>query len=420
MQLAKLLEHHEVVELNNQWLYWARPDQLPPPENDFRNWLILGGRGAGKTRAGAEWVKGLALGHLAPFVRQCRRIAIVAATYDDARLVMIEGDSGLLAVHHSQERPKFESSKRLITWKNGAVAQIFSAEEPDSLRGPQFDAAWCDELAKWKKGETAWMNLQMALRLGDRPQAVVTTTPRPIKLLRELIKDGATVVTRAATRENAGNLAAGFLKEVHARYGGTNLARQELEGELIDDDPGALWTRDLIERHRVRELPALKRVVVAVDPPATSGDKANACGIICAALGADGRAYVLDDASCRRLRPLQWARRVVDLFHAREADCVVAEVNQGGEMVRTVIAEVDGEVPLTTVHATRAKRARAEPVAALYEQGRVSHVGAFAELEDEMCSMIEDGTSPDRLDALVWAVAELMLKKKAEPRVRGL
>jgi phage terminase large subunit-like protein len=409
-----------VVELNNQWLYWARPDQLPPEASEFRNWLVLGGRGAGKTRAGAEWVKGLALGHLGPLVRQCKRIAIIASTYDDARRVMIEGESGLLAVHHLHERPKYGPSKREVTWDNGAVAQLFSAEEPDALRGPQFDAAWCDELAKWKKGEEAWMNLQMALRLGDVPQAVVTTTPRPIRLLRELIKDGATVVTRAATRDNAANLAGSFLADVERRYGGTNLARQELEGELIDDDPHALWKRALIERCRVRVAPALKRIVVAVDPPATSGEKANACGIICAGLGVDGRAYVLDDASCKRLRPLQWAKRAVDLFHSRMADRIVAEVNQGGEMVRAVIAEVDSSVPLTTVHASRGKAARAEPVAALYEQGRVSHVGVLPELEDEMCSMIGEGESPDRLDALVWAVTELLLKKRAEPRVRGL
>lgn len=409
-----------MVELNNQWLYWARPDQLPPSESEFRNWLVLGGRGAGKTRAGAEWVKGLALGHLGPLVRQCKRIAIVASTYDDARRVMIEGVSGLLSVHHLHERPRYEPSKREVTWDNGALAQVFSAEEPDALRGPQFDAAWCDELAKWRKNEDAWMNLQMALRLGDVPQAVVTTTPRPIKLLRELIKDGATVVTRSRTADNAAHLAASFLGDVTARFGGSNLARQELEGELIDDDPAALWKRELIERFRVRAVPELKRIVVAVDPPASSGEKANACGIVCAGLGVDGRAYVLDDASCKRLRPLQWAKRAVDLFYQREADRIVAEVNQGGEMVRTVIAEVDSSVPLTTVHASRGKKARAEPVAALYEQGRVSHVGVFPDLEDEMCSLIGEGQSPDRLDALVWAVTELLLKKRSEPRVRGI
>ena len=409
------------MELNTQWLYWARKSQQLPPEGvPFRNWLILGGRGAGKTRAGAEWVRALALGIFEPVFRQCSRIAIVAANFDEARLVMIEGASGLLSVHPDFERPKYEPSKRTLTWKNGAIAQVFSAEEPEGLRGPQFDAAWCDELAKWKKADAAWMNLQMALRLGDVPQAVITTTPRPTKLIRALMKDAGTVVTRSRTLDNSNHLAPSFLKEVLQRYGQSNLGRQELDGELISDDPDALWKRETIENARVRHLPELVRIVVAVDPPTTSSEKANACGIVCAGLGIDGRCYVLDDASVKRMRPLQWARRVVDLFNQRDADRIVAEVNQGGEMVRDVIAQVDATVPITTVHASRGKRARAEPVAALYEQGRVSHVGGFAALEDEMCSVIGEGASPDRLDALVWAVTELMLKKKMNPRVRGV
>ena len=409
------------MELNHQWLYWARPqNQLPPEEVAFRNWLVLGGRGAGKTRAGAEWVRALALGIFEPVVRRCSRIAIVAPTFAEARLVMIEGVSGLLSVHHNGERPKYEPSKRTLTWKNGSVAQVFSAEEPESLRGPQFDAAWCDELAKWKKADSVWMNLQFALRLGEVPQAIITTTPRPTKLIRELMADSATVVTRSRTLENTNQLAPSFLKDVLARYGNSNLGRQELEGELIADDPDALWKREILERFRAKSVPELKRIVVAVDPPATSGEKANACGIVCAALGIDGRCYVLDDASVKRMRPLQWAERVVKLFHSREADRIVAEVNQGGEMVRDVIAQVDKTVPLKTVFAARGKQARAEPVAALYEQGRVSHVGSFAELEDEMCSVIGEGKSPDRLDALVWAVTELMLRQKNEPRVRAV
>jgi phage terminase large subunit-like protein len=416
-----VLDLEDVEELNYQWLYWVRPrQQLPQQEIKFRNWLILGGRGAGKTRTGAEWVKALALGLFTPEFPQCKRIAIIASTYDDARRVMIEGDSGLLALHHHMLRPRYEPTKRQLTWPNGTVAHIYSAEEPEALRGPQFDAAWCDELAKWRKVDAAWSNLQLALRMGEIPQCVVTTTPRPIKLLRELMKDDATLISRSRTADNTHNLASSFLGDMEKRFGGTNLARQELEGELIDDDPDALWKRGLIEAARVRELPKLKRIVIAVDPPATAGEKANACGIVCAALGADDRVYVLDDASCKRLRPAQWARRVVDLFYTREADRIVAEVNQGGDMVRDVIAQVDATVPLTTVHASRGKRARAEPVAALYEQGRVSHVGVFAELEDEMCSVIEDGASPDRLDALVWAVTELVLKKRKVPRVRSV
>jgi phage terminase large subunit-like protein len=418
--MAQALDQTEVRELNYQWLYWARPtQQLPQTEqNDFRNWLVLGGRGAGKTRAGAEWVRALALGIFAPDVPRCKRIAIVAASFDEARMIMIEGESGLLAVHHADERPTYEPSKRLITWPNGTVAQVFSAEEPDGLRGPQFDAAWCDELAKWKKADAAWMNLQMALRLGERPHAVITTTPRATKLIRELMKDAATIVTHSRTLDNRANLADSFLEDVTGRYGGTQLGRQELDGELLEDSPDALWKRATLEQFRSRVLPELQRIVIAVDPPAGSGAKANACGIVCAGLGADGRVYVLDDASCKRLRPAQWAKRVVELYHTREADRVVAEVNQGGDMVRAVIAQVDAAVPVRTVHATRGKRARAEPVAALYEQGRVSHVGAFRELEDEMCSAIGEGPSPDRLDALVWAVTELVLRRRDVPRMR--
>ena len=381
---------------------------------------MLGGRGAGKTRAGAEWVKALALGIFEPVIRKCERIAIVAPTYDEARLVMVEGQSGVLSVHYDGERPKYEPSKRTLTWKNGSIAQIFSAEEPDSLRGPQFDAAWCDELAKWKHADEAWMNVQMALRLGDVPQAVITTTPRSTRLIRELMNDAATVVTRSKTLDNANQLAPSFLTDVMARYGNTSLGRQELDGELMSDDPNALWRRETIDLNRRKVVPDLKRIVVAVDPPATSHAKSNACGIVCVALGVDGRCYVLEDASVKRMRPLQWATRVVAVYEKWNADRIVAEVNQGGDMVREVLTQVDANVPIKSVHATRSKRARAEPVAAFYEQGRVSHVGGFAALEDEMCSVIGEGESPDRLDALVWAVTELLLRKKNEPKVRTL
>ncbi len=333
---------------------------------------------------------------------------------------MIEGESGLLSVHHPDERPKFEPSKRLLTWKNGTIAHIFSAEDPDGLRGPQFDAAWCDELAKWKKGTETWQNLQMALRLGDGPHAVITTTPRPTRLIRELMTDAATVVTRSRTMDNRNNLAPTFIEDVMKRYAGTKLGRQELDGEIMFDDPDALFRRDKIDELRVRMVPELKRIVVAIDPPATDGKSANACGIVCAALGDDGRCYVLADRSAKRLTPLKWAARAIALYHEYEADRIVVEVNQGGDMVETILREIEPEISLRKVHASRSKQARAEPVAALYEQGRVSHVGAFTELEDELCSVIGDGQSPDRLDALVWAITELMLKKRNEPRLRTL
>ncbi len=398
------------------WPLWARLDQLPPEGSAWRQWLILGGRGSGKTRSGAEWVRAIAQGD---WGTRAKHIALIAPTHAEARLVMIEGQSGLLSVHGADEKPVYESSKRTITWANGSKAQVFSAEDYDGLRGPQFDAAWCDELAKWKHADEAWNMLQFALRLGENPVAVITTTPRPIPLIKKLILDAGTKVTRARTFDNRKNLAKPFMEAVTEKYAGTRLGRQELDGELIDDHPDALFKRDTLELNRVRECPELKRIVVAVDPPAGHGKASNASGIICVGLGINGRAYVLDDASVQGMRPAKWAARIIALYHARKADRVVAEVNQGGAMVEQVLREVDDELSFRAVHATRGKKARAEPVAALYEQGRVSHVGTFAELEDEMCNVIgEGGKSPDRLDALVWALHDLMLKKRSEPRVR--
>jgi phage terminase large subunit-like protein len=413
------LNRRETMGLNRDWRMWGRENkQLPPDVDLWRSWLILGGRGAGKTRAGAEWVKAQALGHWTVDGAHAERIAIIGPTLDQARAVMIEGKSGLLAIHMEAERPLYEPSKRLITWSNGAIAQVFSADEPESLRGPQFDAAWCDELAKWRLAEAAWDMLAFALRLGQAPRVVITTTPRPVPLLKKLLKDEATAVTRTATFDNKTNLAKSFITDVTERYGGTRLGRQELQGELIEDDPDALFRRRLIEEARVRVVPEMTRIVIAVDPPASHGKKANACGIVCAGLGVDGLAYVLDDQSLERAKPMQWAERVVALYHARAASRVVAEVNQGGAMVEQILRQVDPQLSFRAVHASKAKRARAEPVAALYEQRRVRHAGAFPELEDEMCSVIGEGAkSPDRLDALVWAVSELLLRRRAEPRV---
>ena len=415
-RLSELLTLAETRELNRDFRYWGRARQQLPPEGDaWRCWLNLGGRGAGKTRAGAEWVRARALG---VWGRRAERIALVAPTFAEARLVMIEGKSGLLAVHAGDERPLYEPSKRQLTWANGTVAQIFSADEPDSLRGPQFDLAWCDELAKWKYAERVWDMLAFSLRLGENPQAMVTTTPRPIPLLKRLMADPGTEVMRSRTSDNLAHLAPGFWKDAQARYGGTRLGRQELDGELIEDDPDALFRRDAIENLRVVVAPAMARIVVAVDPPAGFGRSANACGIVCVGLGQDGRGYVLDDYSVQGARPAEWAKKVVALYHARGASRVVAEVNQGWAMVEAVLREIDPDVSFRSVHATKGKQARAEPVAALYEQGRVSHVGSFPELEDEMCSVIEGGKSPDRLDAMVWGVSDLMLRRGWEPRVR--
>jgi len=383
---------------------------------------MLGGRGAGKTRAGAEWVRSLV--QRSDRGGEALRIALVGETFADARSVMVEGVSGLLAVHPPGTRPLFEPSKRQLTWPNGAVAQLFSAEDPESLRGPQFHAAWCDELCKWRRPDETFDMLQFGLRLGDAPRQVITTTPRPIPLLKRLLSDERSAVTRVATAANAANLAPSFLDAIVGRYRGTRLGRQELDAEILDDRPDSLWPRALIEDCRVARAPALKRIVVAVDPRASSGVKADACGIIVAGRGEDDRAYVLKDATLQGARPLTWASAVIAAYRRYDADRVVAEVNQGGEMVETVLREIDRSVPVRAVRAMRGKWLRAEPVAALYEQGRVAHVGAHPELEDEMSDFGADGLSggrsPDRLDALVWALTELMLREAVKPRVRWI
>ena len=396
-----------------------------PPEGDWTTWVFLGGRGAGKTRAGAEWVRGMALG-LPPFAaRPHGRIALVGETYLDVREVMVEGISGLLAVHPDHERPDFQVSRRRVVWPNGAVAQLFSSEDPEGLRGPQFDAAWCDELAKWRRIGETWDMLQFGLRLGEAPRQCVTTTPRAVPLLRRLLDDPHTVTTHARTHDNAANLSPAFLDTVVKRYAGTRLGRQELDGELIADRTDALWKRDQLDLQRwPGSLPDLRRVVVAVDPPATSGETADACGIVSAGIDGAGRLFVLDDKSIAGATPAAWADRAIGVFRRRNADTIVAEVNQGGEMVTAVLRQVDETVPVRTVRATRGKWLRAEPVAALYEQGRVFHTKTFAALEDEMCDFGPDGLSggrsPDRLDALVWAITALMLGPEGSPRVRGI
>ena len=419
--LLKALPDALIADLIRDWPLWGRDDQCPSyEERRWTRWLMLGGRGAGKTRAGAEWVRAKITGEFWAGPK-AGHIALIGASIDDARRVMVEGVSGLMAVHQGFARPEFQPSRRLIAWPNGATAQIFSADDPDSLRGPQFDAAWCDELAKWRYAAEAWDMLQFGLRLGDAPQAVITTTPRPIPLLKKMMNDPALVVTRAKTDANRMHLAAAFLAEVERRYGGSKLGRQELDAEMIADDPDALFSREAIENARVTRAPELERIVVAVDPPAGHAKGASACGIVCAGLGRDGRAYVLDDMTAERKTPAQWAGIAVGLYHARGADRIVAEVNQGGAMVEAVLREVDPGVAYRAVHASRGKMIRAEPVAALYGQGRVSHVGSFAALEDEMCMGPDAGRSADRLDALVWALSDLMLRPRGpEPRIRAV
>ncbi len=421
------LPREALIALLDDWEFWGRADQLPPAlaqgGGPWSIWLSIGGRGAGKTRAGAEWVKGMALGRPLFAAAPVGRIALVAETAADLRDVMVEGVSGLLAVHRACDRPVWEPTRRRLSWPNGAIAQGFSAEDPESLRGPQFAAAWCDELAKWKKPEQVFDMLQFGLRLGDRPRQLVTTTPRPAPLIKKLLADPRVAVTRAATEANARNLAPEFLTTIVERYRGSRLGRQELDGELIEDMPGALWTREMIERSRVEDAPALRRIVVAVDPPASSGARADACGVVAAGVSETGALFVLADATLERARPAEWAAAAIALYRRLEADALVAEINQGGEMVTSVIAEADAGVPVETVRATRGKYLRAAPVAQLYEQGRVHHAGAFPQLEDEMCAFGPDGLggarSPDRLDALVWAITALALgPKRREPRMR--
>jgi phage terminase large subunit-like protein len=409
------------------WRLWARVDQWPP-DGAWTTWLILGGRGAGKTRAGAEWVRMRAEGPTPLAAGQARRIALVGETWADARDVMVEGESGLKAIAPAAFRPTFEPSRRRVVWPNGAVAMLFSAEDPDSLRGPQFDTAWADEIGKWRHGEAAFDMLQFGLRLGDDPRQVVTTTPRPVPLVRRLLADPNAVIARAATVANRANLAPAFLARVVDAYAGTRLGRQELDAELLEDNPDALWQRAAIEAARVRAAPDLRRVVVAVDPPVSTGAKADACGIVVCGLGADGCGYVLADRSVQGASPSGWAARAVDAYRAFAADRLVAEANQGGDLVEAMIRQVDAGVAYRAVRASRGKAARAEPVAALYERGLVRHAGAWPELEDQMCDFaptkngggLSGGGSPDRVDALVWALTELMLKGGAEPRVRGL
>ncbi len=424
-EFLKGLTNAQKAALQYQWTFWARPNQLAP-EGDWSTWLILAGRGFGKTRCGAETIRQWVCGTTPLSGGSCSRIALVAETAADARDVMVEGESGIMAVHPPDFRPTYQPSLRRLTWPNGAIATLYNATEPDQLRGPQHDGAWCDELAKWQYCQESWDQLQFGLRLGDHPKTIVTTTPRPLPLIRRLVADPKVVVTRGATWDNAGNMPESFIKEIEDKYGGTRLGRQELEGEILDDIPGALWTRASIDDHRLREVPEdLERVLVAVDPATSSEEGSDETGIVVVAYGRDadgyGRGYVLYDGSLRG-SPEEWAKEAVRLYRKFDADKIVAEKNQGGEMVGSVIKSVDRSVPITLVHASRGKHVRAEPISALYEQGRIHHCGRFDKLEDQMCLFSIDNLrsnnfgSPDRVDALVWGMTEIFDKMTSRPR----
>lgn len=416
-QLLSQLSQNELEALKFDWSIWSRISQRPP-NGDWTTWLLLGGRGAGKTRAGAEWVRANATG-----VSPKSPIALVGETISDARAVMVEGHSGLLAIHPMAERPMFNRSRNELEWPNGAIARLYSASDPESLRGPQFSSAWCDETCKWPDPDAAWDMLQFCMRLGERPQQLVTTTPKPIKLLKRIMQDPSTRVTKMKTDENRHNLAPSFVNSIVSQYRGTSLGRQELEGEILENAEDALWSRHLIDMSRANVAPELERIVIAVDPPVSSHEKSDKCGIVVAGVS-EGCVYVLADATLARATPLKWATKVVELYDHFEADCVIVEVNQGGDLVSNALHQVSPNLPVKSVHARRGKWLRAEPVALLYERDGVRHVGLLAELEDEMCNFTSNGKanghSPDRLDALVWAVTELALVRSNRPRIRNI
>ncbi len=407
------LSKAELAKLKYHWPLWARPDQRPPA-GDWDTWLISSGRGWGKTRTGAEWIREE---HKKPDYGG--RFAIVAATHGDLYKVILEGDSGLYRIFPPGQCPKYNGQKSTLTFHNGAVANLFTAEEPERLRGPQFGGAWCDELAAWRYPE-AWDQLQFGLRIGKRPRVCVTTTPRPTPIIRSLIADPGTRLTRGSTYDNKSNLAPAFLRKMLAKYEGTRLGRQELFAEVLGDTPGALWTLDALDVDRVRIIPALSKIVVAIDPSATASEDSDEAGIVVVGLGEDGHGYVLEDCS-GRMSPTEWATVAIELYAKWHANFIVAEVNQGGDMVGTIIAttadtlrqagKIKEQVAFTKVHAKLGKRARAEPVSALYEQHKIHHVGVLAALESQMTTWDASagGKSPDRVDALVYAVTATCL-----------
>jgi phage terminase large subunit-like protein len=413
------LTNEELARLKYAWRFWARPAQLQPV--DFANgkktyWLIDAGRGFGKTRTGAETVRAWA--------KEFRYVNLIGATLDDARDIMIEGESGILAICPNDERPRYVKHERLLLWPTGCKSLIFTADEPERLRGKQHQKAWADELAAWRYAE-AWDQLKFGLRIGKQPQAIITTTPRPSAIIKELLRDPDCAITTGTTYDNADNLAPAFFRAVIRKYEGTRLGRQELNAELLADNPNALWTRADIDNARItlEQMPALQRCVIGVDPAVTSTEDSDETGIVACGIGpapknwippngkpaAEGsHFYVTQDASLSAT-PDAWARAAIKCYHDRSADRVIGETNNGGDLIEALLRTVDANVSYTKVTATRGKMIRAEPIAALYEQGRVHHVGAFATLEDQMCDYdpITATLSPDRMDALVWALSAL-------------
>lgn len=426
--LFEQLGPSKTEELKHDWSFWARDNQLEPDGTDWNTWFINAGRGFGKTRSGVEWVR-------ENVKRGVKRIAAVASTNSDIERVMVKGESGFLSVCWKGDKtyagkkmgfPEWSPTKRTLTWENGAQVQFFSAEEPERLRGPQFELAWCDETAAWNKDIDTWSMLQFCMRLGKHPRIMVTTTPKPTKLIRQILKDPKTVVTTGSTFDNSANLAGTYLKAVKEQYEGTRLGRQELYAEVLEEAEGALWTTDMLESAEVKyeDVPDLSRLVVALDPAVTSNAESDMTGIVVAGIDVNGVAYVLGDYTAK-LSPQGWASKAIELYHHYQADRIVAEVNQGGDMVKTTIHGEDETVPYKAVRASRGKYARAEPISALYERGLVKHVanppdGAnLNELETQMRTWEPLGSigSPDRLDALVWAITDLLLNGYTKPKL---
>jgi predicted phage terminase large subunit-like protein len=412
-QLVKLLKaelkRRSILKNQYDWLKQARPNQLPPP-GDWRVWLILAGRGFGKTRTGSETVRG--------WVEQgiYKRIALIGRSLNEARDVMVEGQSGLLACHPFDSSPKFEASKQRLTWSNGAVATLFGGDNYEKLRGPQFDLVWIDELAKFRQPQALWEQLMLGLRLGNNPRCLITTTPRPIPLLESLLKSPDTVITRGTTFDNQANLAPAYMKQIVKQFEGTRLGAQELYAEVLTERQGALWQRSMLHYQQPPEEEGYQRVVIAIDPATTHHEQSDETGIIVAGITKDQTAYVLEDLSGRH-SPADWGRRVIEAYWRHKADRVVAEVNKGGDLVERIVRSLDPHVSYRAVRATRGKATRAEPIAALYEQGKIFHTRPHSLLETQLCDYIPGITSksPDRLDALVWALTDLLLDKESNP-----
>jgi phage terminase large subunit-like protein len=406
-EIINSLSDEEVLDLLYDWQFWARPKQLPPP-GDWFGWMLRAGRGFGKTRSGAEFIIDRAR-------KGYRRIALIGQTKADVRDAMVEvGDSSILRISHPNFRPIYEPSKRRLTWPNETIAIIYSGDEPDQLRGEQHDTAWIDELAKFKYSQDTWDNMELGLRLGPDPRVIISTTPRPIPIIKALIEDPDIIDVVGSSYENIANLSEKYIERIIKKYEGTRLGKQEIYAQILSDNPDALWTRKILEKNRINKAPELVRIAVAIDPEATANEMSSETGIIGGGISEDDHCYILEDVTLKGT-PDKWGNAAVALYYKLKADRIIGEVNNGGDMVEHVIRSIDKKVSYKAVRASRGKYVRAEPVSALYEQKKIHHVGYFPELEDQLCEWVPGDKSPDRLDALVWLVTELMLGDEKEP-----